>query len=287
MMKTNIIQERLKIYELTSMQEEENAIKEICQEIALAGLSRELFFKKAMFKGGTCLRIMYGLRRFSEDLDFILLKPDKEFNWQPYLHAIDIEFQAFGLSLETQDRSKANENVKKAFLKETSFGTILNLQYPRTKSDLQKIRIKLEIDTNPPAGSTSETHYLDYPHPFSIVTQDIPSLFAGKCHAILCREFTKGRDWYDLTWYIQNRHAVNLELLKNALYQYGPYQNQEINVSADWLVNEIKLKAESMDWQAVINDVVKFLPHHATREVAHWNSDLFKAMLKKLKENMS
>ena len=280
-MTIDIIQERLKTYEILSKQAEENAIKEICQEIALAGLARENFFKYAMFQGGTCLRIIHGLNRFSEDLDFILIKKSDDFKWKPYLRAITTEFSAFGLSLEVTDRSQAKGNVKKAFLKENSFGKTLKLGYSRSRSDIQKILIKLEIDIYPPGGSVSQSHFLDYPYPFSIVTQDIPSLFAGKCHALLCREYTKGRDWFDFIWYIQNKHQVNYLLLENALQQYGPYQGQIKDVSKAWLVYELEQKIKQMNWSAAVNDVKKFLPATLVHFTDNWNSQLFLAMLQK------
>ena len=241
-MTIDIINARLKNYDIQSKQAEENAIKEICQEIALAGLARESFFKHALFQGGTCLRIMHGLKRFSEDLDFILLKTDHTFNWNPYLRSITTEFAAFGLALEVIDRSEADSAIKKAFLKENSFGKILNLRYERLRSDKQRILVKLEIDTNPPAGSIAETHYLDYPYPFSVITQDISSLFAGKCHALLCRQYIKGRDWFDFIWYIQNQSQINYIFLKNALEQTGPYKNQPIIMSKQWLLTELEKK---------------------------------------------
>jgi len=131
-----------------------------------------------------------------------------------YLKSITSEFEAFGLTVEATDRSKAPNTIKKAFLKQDSFGQILNLTYPRTRADIQKISIKLEIDTHPPLGSEKQTHYLDYPYPFAITIQDKPSLFAGKCHALLCRQYTKGRDWFDFLWYVQRKTPINLGLLK-------------------------------------------------------------------------
>ena len=281
-MKIDIIQDRLKHYDLRSKQAKENAIKEICQEVALAGLARENFFKTAMFQGGTCLRIMHGLKRFSEDLDFILMTPNKAFDWEPYLRAITVEFEAFGLSLEVIDRSEADNTIKKAFLKEGSFGKVLNLQYSRVPSDKQKILIKLEVDTNPPDGSIPETHYLDYPYPFSIVTQNIPSLFAGKCHALLCREYIKGRDWFDFIWYIQNKHKVNFPFLKNALEQCGPYQNTTISMSNDWLCTALENKINALDWKVVAADVLKFLPAELSHLIDHWDKPMFLALLNKL-----
>jgi len=281
-MKIDIINTRLQHYELHSKQSEENAIKEICQEIALAGLARESFFKHAMFQGGTCLRILHGLKRFSEDLDFILLKSNNAFDWGPYLRSITTEFEAFGLSLTVIDRSKADKTVKKAFLKEGSFGKVLNLQYPRSRSDKQNILIKLEIDTNPPNGSMPESHYLEYPYPFSVVTQDIPSLFAGKCHALLCREYIKGRDWFDFIWYIQNQCQINQSFLKNALEQCGPYQNKTIDMSKDWLFNVLEKKINTLDWTVVAADVRKFLPNNLLHSTDNWDAPLFLAMLNKL-----
>jgi len=217
-MTIDIINERLKSYIIETKQAELNAIKEISQEVALAGLARAGFFKHAMFQGGTCLRIIHGLNRFSEDLDFILNEPDLTFKWELYLATIKTEFEAFGLSLAVIDRTKASDAIKKAFLKESSFGKILNLQYERARSDTQTINIKLEIDTNPPAGSISETHVLEYPYPLPVITQNLSSLFSGKCHALLCRKYIKGRDWFDFIWYIQRRVQPNYTLLKNALF---------------------------------------------------------------------
>ncbi len=282
-MKIDIIQDRLKNYDLRSKQAEENAIKEICQEVALAGLSRANFFKIALFQGGTCLRIMHGLQRFSEDLDFIMLNADDQFNWDFYLQSIKTEFEAFGLSLEVTDRSDADNTIKKAFLKESSFGKILTLNYPRSVSDKQKILIKLEIDTNPPKGSIPETHYLDYPYPFPVVTQDTSSLFAGKCHALLCREYVKGRDWFDFIWCLQNGHQVNYTLLKNALEQCGPFQGTDIDISANWLISALENKINRIDWKLAREDVVKFISEDFIHTVENWNNQLFLALLRKIK----
>jgi len=149
-MSVTIIQDRLKNYALTTKQEELNALKEIYQEIALAALSRSDFFKHAAFQGGTALRIIHGLKRFSEDLDFVLLKPTQSFRWIRYLKAIELEFNSFGVNLEVKEREQAKGVIKTAFLKEDSFARILELRYDRLPSDKQHITIKLEIDTHPP-----------------------------------------------------------------------------------------------------------------------------------------
>lgn len=281
-MSIDIITNRLNTYKIDTKQTELNALKEISQEIALAGLARAGFFKHALFQGGTCLRIIYGMQRFSEDLDFILNEPNPAFKWSVYLEAIKTEFDAFGLELSAIDRAKASDTVKRAFLKKFSFGQVLNLSYKRTRSDTQTIVIKLEIDTNPPAGSASETHLLEYPYPLPVITQDLSSLFSGKCHALLCRNYIKGRDWFDFIWYIQNKAQLNYAFLKNALEQDGPYQNQSIPMSREWITEALTKKIESIDWKQAAADVKNFLPASQVRSVDTWNKDLFLMLLSKL-----
>lgn len=280
-MTIEIIEERLSEYNFESKQDELNALKEICQEIALAGLARSDFFKIAGFQGGTCLRILHNLRRFSEDLDFIMIVPVRQFNWLSYLNAINEEYATFGLHLSVQDKSTADATVKKAFLKEDSFGKVLNLKYQRSRSDKQTIVIKLEIDTNPPIGSSFSNHFLNYPYPFSITTQDLPSLFAGKCHALLCRSYAKGRDWFDLLWYLQKKISVNHTFFKHALEQTGPYIGQTIFPDNSWLIEELSKKINVIDWNIAKQDVVNFIPKENRNHIEAWSSDFFLSMLQK------
>jgi predicted nucleotidyltransferase component of viral defense system len=274
-MPLDTIQERLSTYVIQSKDDEVNAMKEICQEIALAGLARADFFKTAAFQGGTALRILYQLRRFSEDLDFILFTPYEQFLWKKFLLGIQTEFEAFGLRCEAQDRSHVKGVVKKAFIKEDSFGSILNLQFKRTRSDVQRIMIKLEIDVNPPSGSTYDTHYLQYPYPFSIVSQDRGSSFASKCHALLCRKYIKGRDWFDFLWYVQRKNPVNLQLLQNALHQTGPYKGIKIEITHQWLMEHLRKKILSIDWDLAKKDVAKFIHIKDHHMLSSWNKEMF------------
>ena len=208
-MSVEIVQRQLEKYQCQTPLDEENAIKEITQEIALMALSRTGFFRIAEFHGGTALRILHGLQRFSEDLDFALFKPEKNFDWQNYFLAIETELKIYGYNVELQDRSITNQTVKKAFLKDNSVGKVLILQYPEIFHTQKKIRIKLEIDTNPPLGAISELKYLSFPLSFSVIAQDLSSSFAGKIHALLCRNYLKGRDWYDFVWYAGQRVNIN------------------------------------------------------------------------------
>jgi len=280
-MSFTIIQERLRSYSSRTKQEELNALKEIYQEIALAGLARSDFFKSAAFQGGTALRIVHQLKRFSEDLDFVLLAPQEVFNWHAYLNAVQLEFNSFGVDLEIKNRSEAKGVIKTAFLKENSFARILELNYDRLPSDEQKITIKLEVDTLPPEGSGFENAFLTYPYPFSILIQDLPSLFASKCHAILCRKYEKGRDWFDFLWYFNKQVPINFSLLRNALQQSGPHKGKKIT-SKKWLLESLESKITSMDWKKAQHDVENFLRLEERKFVENWNQELFLQQLKKI-----
>ncbi len=281
-----LIQQRLREYKPASREEEFNACKEIYQEIALAALARAGFFQKGAFQGGTCLRIVHQLDRFSEDLDFVLKEPNPNFTWSPYLHAMETEFKANGLQLKAIERSRASTAVKKAFLKDDSFGQILTLQYPRNRSDSQTIRIKLEIDINPPTQSEYTTHIINYPFPFSVVSQDLPSLFAGKCIAILCRQYVKGRDWYDFLWYLRRDVSVNYPLLHSGLLQYQKIGKFQLELPSDldrkWLVHALTHQICIIDWNQAKNDVKRFLRHDRQHVIQEWGQDLFLGLLPSL-----
>jgi predicted nucleotidyltransferase component of viral defense system len=282
-MDIRIIEDRIRMkYQPKNKREELNAFKEIAQEIALLGLSRTEFFKHAAFQGGTCLRIVYGLSRFSEDLDFILFEPNKQFSWKHFLEEIRLEFNSFGLNLDVRDRSEADLIVKKAFLKENSFGKILQLSYSRDRGDTQTILIKLEIDTNPPRGSIFEPKLVEFPTPFSLTTQDLPSLFAGKIHALLCRKYVKGRDLFDFVWYVTRRTGINYTFLQETLFQQGPWARKKQTVNSSWVRKKLKEKLISIDWQTVKRDVEIFLKPRDLTSLNLWGAPFFEQFIAKL-----
>jgi predicted nucleotidyltransferase component of viral defense system len=260
--------------------DQENALKEIAQEIALMALSRAGFFRVAAFQGGTCLRILYGLERFSEDLDFILEKTNTSFNWDEYIKNMHNEFNAYGYTLEVINKAKLDKAVKVAFLKADSQGGMLVLKDLRTNRP--KLQIKLEIDTDPPDGSSYELKYLDFPLPYSVQTQDLPSLFAGKIHALLCRDYTKGRDWYDFIWYVSRQTLVNISFLKKAIDQAGPWKNQDLAVSWDWLLSQLKTKINNTNWDDAKKDVMRFLRPKEVASLEVWRKEFFISRVDKL-----
>lgn len=281
-MSIKIIQERLDSYKTKSFQEEEMALREITQEVALHALYNTDFYKIAAFQGGTCLRILYSLNRFSEDLDFALTKPDMDFNFRNYQDLLKHELEAFGFDIEIIERKDTDSTIKSIFMKEDSIGKILNLRYQKSDRRPKSIKIKLEIDINPPSGAVVENKYHDFPLNFSIATYELSSLFAGKIHALLTRTYTKGRDWYDFIWYTDRRTKINFPFLKNTLIQAGPWSNLDIQIDQEWLHSQLRNKISEINWEEAVHDVRRFLKPYELKSLGLWSKDFFLSKLKNL-----
>jgi len=270
-----VLEDRIRQYQPANALEQEQIVQEIMQQHILLSLSRSGFFKQALFHGGTCLRIFFRMARFSEDLDFLLRRPDRSFAWASHVEGIKRDCKAEGVQFEAIDKSNASNAVKKVFLKTDSIGTLLVLDLPYTRNVRSKLKIKLEIDSHPPPGSASETHFLTFPVPAAVTTQDLPSGFATKVHALLCRGYAKGRDWYDFLWYVDRRVIPNLPLLQNALAQVGPWAGQPMCVTPSWFVERIRERIRKLDWKAVKEDVRRFLPQRDQEGLNLWGPEFF------------
>jgi hypothetical protein len=279
-MSLDLIKSKLANYNPSTRQEELNAIAEISQELALAALAKGDFFSKAAFQGGTCLRIIHGIQRFSEDLDFISTDHEN-FKWDKYLDDVKELFESLSLKVQIKDRSQTSGVVKRAFLKQDSFGKVLNLLFPSGLSDKQTIQIKFEIDTNPPADSGFQTHYLTFPYPHSILTQDVPSLFSGKCLAILGRKYDKGRDWFDLTWYVSMKSKVNYEFLSRGIEQIQRKKTGSLNLDGNWLKETLLQKISQISWEETKDDVSRFLRVQDQQILKVWGKDYFESIVEK------
>ena len=279
----DLIKNRLAEYKVSNPIEEENALKEIVQEIVLFALWRADFFEVAAFQGGTSLRILHGLPRFSEDIDFILLEPSLAFSWQPYLDSLTETCKEFGIEPEALDKSHMDKNIRSALIKDNSIANQLNLNFMNNQSG-HKLKIKLEIDCNPPAGSDFEYTYLDFPVDFEVCHQDVSSNFSLKTHALLCRPYLKGRDWYDFNWYIAQGVTPNLLLLQNALFQYGPWKGKDLAVDREWLVKALAEKISLIKWKDAAEDVERFLKPVEQKSLKLWSQKFYVSKLNKLDE---
>lgn len=282
-MSLDIIQNRLQQYNCQTRMEEINALKEITQEIALMALSKADFFKYAEFHGGTALRILHGMQRFSEDLDFALLKPSDVFDLAKYIETMSRDFEAYGYQVWITERKNVAKTVQKQFLKIDSLGSELNLIYPVNRAE-RKIKIKFELDTNPPAGANVEIEYLTFPLAFSVLARDLPSQFSGKLHAILCRSFDKGRDWYDFVWFVGNSVKINYKLLKNAIYQQGPWAGKNIHIDHHWVIATLRKIIPTKNWVALTQDISPLLRSMEQDSVKIWSTEFFLKMTERLEK---
>ena len=265
-----------------------NALREILQEIALLGLWRSKFFEHAAFYGGTALRILYGLDRFSEDLDFSLLAPDFEFDLKKYTTALEKELRAFGFDIRVEKRNKAVASpIQSAFLKANTLNVLLMIT---ADSEIahgipagQLLKIKLEVDTEPPPGFRIESKYLLQPIPFAIRVYTLSDLFAGKMHAILCRKWknrVKGRDWYDLVWFITNYPKLHLAHLEQRMRQSGHMQ-EGIILDHVGFYNLLANAIDRLDVVQARKDASLFVK--APDVLAVWSKDFFRQISKKIR----
>jgi predicted nucleotidyltransferase component of viral defense system len=276
----HIILQMLDEYKCETALDYENALKEIMQEVALLGLWRAKFYEHALFYGGTALRILYGLPRFSEDLDFSLLAPNHKFDLNEYHKAVKSELEAFGFKVDIANKDKNIETqVESAFIKAETKIHFLKIQAPNEIIDriqgTQNLKIKLEVDTNPPLDHGIEVKDLFRPIPFQVKTMPLSDLFAGKMHAVLARSWgkrVKGRDFYDYLWYLRMKTPLNLKHLETRLEQSGHIQNK---LTPEYFKNILKIKFLELDVEKAKQDVRPFLNERENQSMSLWSQDYF------------
>ncbi len=261
------------------------ALREIMQQITLAGLYRGGFFEKAAFYGGTALRIFYGLNRFSEDLDFSLLQSDENFHLENYMKAIEDEFTAQGMSVSIKTKVKSvQSNVESAFLKSETLWSELVLETILPQFGLKEsigLKIKIEVDTKPPLGFAKEEKLLLKPFSFYVKCFVIEDLFAGKMHALLFRKWgknVKGRDWYDMEWYIRRGTSLNLEHFLLRAKDSGDWQKE--TMTEEEFLKLLNDRIETVNLETAKNDAKRFISDPKTLDI--WTKNYFKDLIKNL-----
>lgn len=281
-----MIKEWIAEYNPRNEDETLSALREIMQEILLAGLSRTDFYEKAAFYGGTALRIFYKLDRFSEDLDFSLLKVDPGFSLEPYFQSIVAEFEALGITVSIKEKDKTKRtNVDSAFLKSETIWKELVLEDIVKQAGIKSntsIRIKIEVDRKPPLGFETEEKLLVRPFSFYVKCFTQPSLFAGKMHALLFRKWqnrVKGRDWYDLEWYIKK--GIPLDASHFLLRAKDTGDWKEENITREQIIDLLKQKINTVSFDSVKEDVVRFIKNDKALQI--WSPAYFNDLVEKLK----
>ncbi len=284
----SIINEMLEKYDVKTLDEKKNAMKEIIQEIVLCGLSRAGFFYKAAFYGGTALRVFYGLDRFSEDLDFSLKESDEEFDLSAYFPMLQNEVESYGLHLVIEEKKKTKDSpIKSAFLKGNTKEHMLlfysDEEYIKGLNPSELLRVKFEVDTSPADGAGYETKFSISPSPYEVSMYDLPSLFAGKVHAVLCRGWKnriKGRDLYDYIFYIRKGVSLNLENLRRKLIN-----SKKIDKGDEFSLDTVQImlndRFDSIDFENAKLDVKDFIKDKKSLDV--WSADFFKTITEQLK----
>lgn len=264
------------------------ALREIMQQLALAGLSRGGFFNKSAFYGGTALRIFYGLERFSEDLDFSLLQKKQDFHLEPYLKSVEDEFLAQGIKVNIKTKKKSvDSDIESAFLKTETLWSELILDAVAPQLGLRQnigIKIKIEIDTQPPLGFETEEKLLLQPYSFYVKVFKIEDLFAGKMHALLFRKWgknVKGRDWYDMEWYIRKKVSLNLNHFLLRAKDSGDW-NQKTMTEPEFR-ELLRQRIESVNFETAKEDVKRFIANPESLSI--WSKDYFQDLVQHLKIN--
>ena len=280
----SIIEQMLQKYNPQSQNELINALKEIFQEITLLGLYRGDFFKEAVFYGGTSLRILYGLERFSEDLDFSLLQKDPEFDIEKYFPYIESEFEALGIPVSLSKKLKKDSgNIDSAFLKNDTAIYTLGIEAKGIENIHSgvKLKIKIEVDTNPPLKFQSESKTLLLPITFNVRTMTLPNLYAGKMHALLFRTWknrVKGRDWFDFEWYVKKGVNLNLEHLEQRMIESADLSGQPL--SKEKFQELLNTKIDSLNIEQAVNEVRPFVKDQSVFDF--WSKDYFKFLASKI-----
>lgn len=274
----------LRRYRCETRAQYERALKEILQELALVALWRARFFEHAAFYGGTALRILYGLDRFSEDLDFTLLVPNHQYSLHPYHAAIRNELSAYGFSVEIDTKDKSwMTPIRSAFIKANTLGELLKIGIPknlvRGLNPEMLLKIKLEVDTDPAPAYELETRFLLTPFSIGVRTVMIEDIFAGKMHAVLFREWkgrVKGRDWYDWTWLVRQKAALHLQRLAIHMRKAGSLRNDE-DLTKERFEQLMLAKIARLDFTSAKADMQPFITDSA--QISDWSADFFRHIL--------
>jgi predicted nucleotidyltransferase component of viral defense system len=280
----NAVTGMLEKYNCKTIDDYRNALKEIIQEIALLGLFRGNFFDNAAFYGGTALRIFYDLDRFSEDIDFSLIKKSDDFDIEPFCELIKKELAAYGFDVEVTKKKKvADSNIESAFIKG---GTLIHMlkvgvTNPPIKgiTNNELLKIKIEVDTDPPDGAAYEVKYLLNPIPFSVRLFSSSSLFAGKIHALLFRNWKngrmKGRDLYDYVWYLSKSIPVNIHHLEGRMRQ-TQHLKDNATLNIEQLHNLLFKRFSLINYEQAKQDVLPFIKNPDALKI--WSADFFNAI---------
>ena len=281
------LQQMLERYRFQTRDDYVHALREILQQIALLGLWRGKFFEHAAFYGGTALRVLYGLDRYSEDLDFSLLKPTSTFSLEAYEESLRRELASFGFEVSFRVRPKSKDSaIASAFLRANTLQHLILIKAGEAiRQQLhhdEVLKIKLEVDTDPPAGFETESRIVLLPVPFAVRVYSLPDLFAGKMHEVLCRKWktrVKGRDWYDLVWYLGHHPRLHLSHLESRMRFSGNWAGSAA-LDRESLLGLLRTKIEQLDVKQAQAEVAAYVREKAAIEL--WSKTFFQEIIQRI-----
>ncbi|TVQ21848.1 MAG: nucleotidyl transferase AbiEii/AbiGii toxin family protein [Spirochaetaceae bacterium] len=281
-----VVQDFIDLRNPESLQEYDRALRELIQHIVLLGLWRAGFFEHAAFYGGTALRILHTLPRFSEDIDLSLLERRPNFSLSSYLAGLRTELSGFGFEVDVVSSDRLDSPIESAFVKANTRYHLLQVQpgsaLASTVPANQLLKIKLEVDTVPPGEFDTEVVPVLEPIPFSVRTLSLPDLFAGKMHCVLFRRWksrVKGRDWYDLIWFLRKRVPLHLAHLEERMRQSGDWR-EERQFAIEDLLCLYDQRVDQVDFSNAAADVLPFIQD--PRELDIWNRTFFSALRERI-----
>ena len=257
-----------KLEPIQTREEKLHCLREFLQVVILRIMYETNQFQFMAFVGGTCLRLLYHMRRFSEDLDFSLI--ERQYRVDPFVHSLEMHLKKMGFIVEL--KIKSEKNMNNTLVK---FSKVLQ-DFTLSSHPNHKLNIRIEIDTNPPVGWNREISLLSDDFIFPITHHDLPSLFATKLHALLFRKYHKGRDYYDIMWYLSKRIVPNFPLLNNAIEQT---QRSKSNVTRENFISLLTTHFDSVDFDTMRRDVAPFIMDR--NELDLIEKDVFKSLLEK------
>lgn len=256
----------LRQHDLSTVDSQRNATYEVMQQVVLSGLYRGGFFKEAAFYGGTCLRIFHNLGRYSEDMDFSLLEKNPDFHFEEYFPAIIEEAKLLGREITITKKDKKNfSKVESAFLKDNT--DMYNLSFQTEKN----LKIKIEVDKEPSVGFNTEQKLLMLPFSFQTRCMTLPSLYAGKLHALIFRSWKnriKGRDWYDFEWYVRHKVPLDFKHLQVRAKEFNA-----LELTKELFFEKLRERLATADIAMVKQDVEPFIIDK--RELDIWSNEYF------------
>lgn len=268
-----------------------NLLREILQEVILCHMKEAGLFEDMAFHGGTSLRLLHRIDRFSEDLDMSLLVANESYDIAAKMRDLEVSLLNSGFRLEFQNKSKPTKAIKVFYVNDSD---ILN-QFAREIGNViagEKIKIKFELDVLPSDHQVFADSRVKSTFSVIVKSHDLTTCMGQKIHAVLCRshfygmDIIKGRDLYDLEWYLEQGIIPNYNNLRECLIRGGPWEKQKLQIDRAWVVAEIHKSLQTKSFPMILEDLRPLVDSTIFESIsARWNKSYYSQLVaEKLKD---